>query len=242
MTNVERTCHEFVDGIHTAVTRADFQRVAERTAHALGFRWFAYLGRRAGVPMLISSYPKSWTDRYFEEQYYDVDPVLHLARTPGRVSLWDGREARTKRSLRQRRLFDDALAFKIRTGVTVPIAAGFGQSAAFTLAVDDRSPGHDRLLDSAHDLLQLVGQTYHAHVDAKIGRQLLGHQGTSALTQRERECLTWTAQGKTMEEIGMILDVSARAVKFHLDNARTNLAASTLPHAVAVAFRGGLLT
>ena len=125
--------------------------------------------------------------------------------------------------------------------MTVPITAGYGRSAAFTLAVDDRSPGLDRLVENATDLLQLVGLTYHAHVDAKIGGVLLSEHANFVLTQRERQCLAWASRGKTMEETAMILDVTSRAVKFHLDNARRNLAASTITHAVAIAVRGGLL-
>jgi LuxR family transcriptional activator of conjugal transfer of Ti plasmids len=90
-------------------------------------------------------------------------------------------------------------------------------------------------------LLQLIGLTYHAHVDAKIGDVLSPDKAGSLLTQRERQCLAWASRGKTMEEIAMILDVTSRAVKFHLDNARRNLGASTVTHAVALAVRHGLL-
>jgi LuxR family transcriptional activator of conjugal transfer of Ti plasmids len=241
MKNVERACNEFADCLHAALTEDDFRRVAERTAHALGFRWFAYFGRRADVPDLISSYPKSWTSHYFDEGYDNIDPVFQKPRTPCRMFLWDGRDARSAKSAKERRLFDDALSFKIRTGLTVPISASQGRFAAFTLAVDERSPGLDRFVETSKDLLQMVGLTYHAHVNARIGRVPLTGQTGSPLTQRERQCLAWISDGKTMEEIAKILDVTSRAVKFHLDNARRNLAAFSLPHAVALAVRQGLL-
>ncbi len=241
MKHVEQACHDFFDGVHTAITSHDLQRVAERAAHAMGFRWFAYFGQRARSPILISSYPKSWTDHYFGEGYHDVDPVLNRAPSSCRSFQWDGREARSARSSKQRRLFDDALTFNIRTGLTVPIAAGYGRSAAFTLAVDDRTPGLDRLIENTTDLLQLIGLTYHAHVDAKASDAPLTQQSGIALTQRERQCLAWASRGKTMEETAMILNVTSRAIKFHLDNARRNLGASTVTHAVAIAVRGGLL-
>ncbi|MDQ8727539.1 LuxR family transcriptional regulator [Bradyrhizobium sp. LHD-71] len=238
---VEQACYEFMDGVHTAVTENDFQRIAERAAHTLGFRWFAYFGRRSRAPFLISSYPKSWTDYYFDQRYQDIDPILHQSSGPCRAFRWDGREARAARSAKERRLFDDALSFNIRTGLTVPIVGGFGRVAAFTFAVDERSPGLDRRVESAKDLLQLIGLTYHAHVDAKIADVLWSDRAASLLTQRERQCLAWASRGKTMEEIAMILDVTSRAVKFHLDNARRNLGASTVTHAVALAVRHGLL-
>lgn len=240
MKNVERACNEFVDCLHSAVTEDDFRRVAERTAHALGFRWFAYFGRSANVPNLISSYPKSWTDHYFDERYEDIDPVLQKPRTPSRMFLWDGRDARSAKSAKERRLFDDALSFKIRTGLTVRIPASQGQFAAFTLAVDERSLGLDRFIETSQDLLQMVGLTYHAHVSARIGRGLAGQTG-GPLTQRERQCLAWISEGRTMDDIASILDVTPRGIKFHLDNARRNLAALSLPHAVALAIRQGLL-
>lgn len=62
--NAERAYSEFLEGLQTAITEDDFRRVAERAAHAWGFRWFAYFGRQVHGPNLISSYPKCWTDHY----------------------------------------------------------------------------------------------------------------------------------------------------------------------------------
>lgn len=242
MKDVKRACNEFVDCLHSAHTEDDFRRVAERTAHALGFRWFAYLGHRANGPNLISSYPKSWTDHYFQEGYDKIDPVLQEPRNTSRMFLWDGREARSAKSAKERRLFDDALSFKIRTGLTVRIPSSQNQFAAFTLAVDDRSLGLDRFIETSQDMLEMVGLTYHAHVSAaRIGRTAPNGLQGSPLTQRERQCLAWISDGKTMQDIAQLLGVTPRGVKFHLDNARRNLAALSLPHAVALAFRQGLL-
>jgi LuxR family transcriptional regulator, activator of conjugal transfer of Ti plasmids len=236
MKDVKRACDEFVDCLYSAHTEDDFRRIAERTAHALGFRWFAYLGQRANGPNLISSYPKSWTSHYFREGYHNIDPVLQEPRTSSRMIHWDGRGARSARSAKERRLFDDALSFKIRTGLTIRIPSSQNQFAA-----DDRSLGLDRFIETSRDMLEMVGLTYHAHVSAKIGRTAAGGGMGNPLTQRERQCLAWISDGKTMQDIAELLDVTPRGVKFHLDNARRNLAALTLPHAVALAFRQRLL-
>lgn len=241
MKKTERTFHEFNDGVYTARTKEEFQRVAERAAHALGFRWFAYFVGGDGDPSVITSYPKSWAQRYLDEQYQDVDPVLRRARVFGPAFRWDGTDARATRSTKERRFFDDALSFKIKTGVTVPIAASYGRFAAFTLAVDKCSPGLDRLAENSKDLLQMMGVTYHAAVEARMDDAPVSDGASVLLTLRERNCLRWTSAGKSMEEIAMILGVTSRVVKFHLDNARQKLGASTLAHAVAVAMRQGLL-
>ncbi|WP_025038623.1 helix-turn-helix domain-containing protein [Bradyrhizobium sp. DOA9] len=87
----------------------------------------------------------------------------------------------------------------------------------------------------------MVTSVAHAHADAKIDQERLSKKAASSLTQRERQSLAWASPGKTMEEIGTILDVTARAVKFHLDNARRSLAAPTVTQAVAPAVRYGLV-
>ena len=61
------------------------------------------------------------------------------------------------------------------------------------------------------------------------------------LTHRERECLMWTANGKTSWEIAVILGVSESTATFHLRNATTKLKASNRAHAAAKAIWLGLI-
>lgn len=70
----------------------------------------------------------------------------------------------------------------------------------------------------------------------------MGHSlDTVSLTQRESECLTWTANGKTSWEISVILGVSESTATFHLRNAGVKLKASNRAHAVAKALHLGLI-
>lgn len=43
--------------------------------------------------------------------------------------------------------------------------------------------------------------------------------GSAILTKRERECLTWVAQGKTNWDIAELMGISERTVQYHVDNA-----------------------
>jgi DNA-binding response OmpR family regulator len=61
------------------------------------------------------------------------------------------------------------------------------------------------------------------------------------LTDRETEALTWSARGKTSDEIGQIVGLSRRTVDFHLDNARTKLGVATRIEAVATAVAARLI-
>ena len=62
-----------------------------------------------------------------------------------------------------------------------------------------------------------------------------------ALNDREVECLTWSARGKTSPEIAAILGLSKRTVDFHIENACRKLNASTRTEAVVKATSGRLI-
>jgi LuxR family transcriptional regulator, quorum-sensing system regulator CinR len=62
------------------------------------------------------------------------------------------------------------------------------------------------------------------------------------LSPRERECLMWSARGKTYAEIALILGVSFATVKVYLDAARYKLNCATLQQATAAAVALGILT
>jgi len=67
------------------------------------------------------------------------------------------------------------------------------------------------------------------------------HADRVALTQRDTECLTWTALGKTSWEISVILGFSESTATFHLRNAGNKLKASNRANAVAKAIHLGLI-
>ena len=48
------------------------------------------------------------------------------------------------------------------------------------------------------------------------------------LTTREYQCLEWMARGKTMEEISLILDISERTVRFHINSIKTKTGCYTI--------------
>src|SRR3546814_15572737 len=61
------------------------------------------------------------------------------------------------------------------------------------------------------------------------------------LTDRERDCLLWTARGKTAWEVGQILTISEETVLFHLKNATRTIGVFSKHHAVVKAIVQGYL-
>lgn len=61
------------------------------------------------------------------------------------------------------------------------------------------------------------------------------------LSERERECLNWVSEGKTTEEVAMIVGVSANTVTTYVTHAIHKLSASNRAMAIATAIRSGII-
>ena len=70
---------------------------------------------------------------------------------------------------------------------------------------------------------------------------LLSPEVNAVLNDREREVLSWTAQGKTAGEIGSILNISARTIEWHIQKARRKINAVNVVHAIALAIKAGVI-
>jgi len=241
MKEIEASFQEFIDAIQVADDEMAFEMVAARITRNLGFKWFAYLRVTNHTPSLISSYPKSWTGRYFDLGYQRVDPVVRRARDEHDLFSWGGEASTPAGTREQNRFFEEATTFGIRSGITVPIRGGFGRMAAFTLATDEVTQSTERLVAESKDVVQLVGLYFHTHVTTRLRVRLDRSDARIILTQRERQCLAWAAQGKIVADIAILVRIAPRTVVFHLENARRKLNAASIAQCVAEALRRGLL-
>ncbi len=73
-----------------------------------------------------------------------------------------------------------------------------------------------------------------ARIGARLARVARNTVWSKPVQLREREVqtLTWSARGKTFEEIGTILSLSRRTVEFHMENARRKLGVATRTQAL----------
>lgn len=61
------------------------------------------------------------------------------------------------------------------------------------------------------------------------------------LSDRERECLTWVAEGKTTDEVAVILGVSSNTISNYITHAIQKLSANNRAMAIATAIRSGII-
>lgn len=213
----------------------------------LGLDWFAYalfrppVGRDTNLAStVLTNYPAQWVDRYLNGQYQLFDPVIELAASSNRPFYWgQGRFLRTLRKA-QRQVFDEARAFGIASGLAIPLHGPDGAVGVFCVAADNE----ERVRKAVrHEHERLFSAAYDAHDFALRSGTGADRRDTQEffLTLRERECLLWTAEGKTAGEVGSILGISVFTVNRHVSVAARKLGSSNKYHAALQALRAGLI-
>jgi DNA-binding CsgD family transcriptional regulator len=212
----------------------------------LGFEHFIY-GVRVNLSLtrpyqfVLSGYPKEWRTHYIETGYEDIDPTVHHCIKDRRVTpiIWGNQVFRNQTAAK---LEGEAKEFGLANGASFPVQGRNGEAAMLSLA----TPRASR--QAKHDILETLGhaQLLACYLHEAIQRVVLAKEVIPLqkikLTDRERECLLWAAEGKTSWEIANIIHVSERTVTFHLQNVTRKMGVSTRQHAVARALSLGLIS
>ena len=85
------------------------------------------------------------------------------------------------------------------------------------------------------------GQLLVSYLVSELAPKRLPLRPANPLSDRERECLVWVAEGKTTDEIALIIGVSANTAGTYISHAIQKLGASNRAMAIAVAIRQGIL-
>lgn len=212
--------------------------VVARGARRLGFEQCAY-GLCLGLPftnpktLIISNYDARWQRRYCDAGYLRIDPTVAHGMRSDSPLIWSN-----DLFCHAPQLWSEARSFGLRVGWA---QSCFG--AAGTVGMLSVARSHDALAGAEitardADLRWLVTAAH-----AKLSAALCRAHGVErpVLTAREAEVLRWTADGKTCEEVGLLLRISVNTVKFHVRNAVEKLHVANKTAAVASAAALGLL-
>lgn len=110
----------------------------------------------------------------------------------------------------------------------IPYNAGQARLVLAFLFDKDASLSHDRLRDVA------LAAAYHTSHFPEI---ISDNSALSDLTVREVECLSWIGEGKTSDEIALIIGISRNTVNNYITSIMNKTGAKTRSEAVAFAVR-----
>ncbi|RKT22674.1 LuxR family transcriptional regulator [Paraburkholderia sp. RAU2J] len=184
-----------------------------------------------------STYAPAWRQTYDKEGLVHIDPTVEHCMARAAPLIWSPAVFSTAA---QQSMYEEARSYGLRAGVTVPIH-GPNQEAGMMCFVNDSSSIDDfqRHVNAALPnlvlLRDLVIDTSQRHLDTHAQTVL------PKLTPRERECLKWTARGKSTWEISHILNCSEAVVNFHMKNIRTKFGVNSRRAAAVIAAQLGLI-
>jgi LuxR family quorum-sensing system transcriptional regulator CciR len=175
-------------------------------------------------------YPQAWQRHYHSNRYIEIDPTIDSIVDRNASYTW---EQLQDLDSRRQRLFDDLQDFGVVEGVTVPIHLADG--ATFVASFAARSAGAAKRLRPFLTLVSGLFLERHATLSGTP-------EPAVRLTPRERDCLAWTARGKTAWEVGVLLRISENTVNFHIKNACAKLGSNGRMLGVTRAIMLGLIS
>ncbi|HTO60060.1 MAG TPA: autoinducer binding domain-containing protein [Bradyrhizobium sp.] len=184
------------------------------------------------APAIATNFPQQWCDRYFQRKYHEIDPVVRRTSTFPRPFLWDQLGERYQLHASEQRVLDESREAGLRCGVSVPLFGPLGRVSvvSFASSSDDVDP-----LQRLSHLNALAWQFHIAF--SEIAPPAAQRQANVELSAREKDCLRWSAEGKSSWDIGVILKISENTVNFHLKNAMRKFGTTNRTVAVVQALR-----
>ncbi len=214
----------------------DFPKALE----ALGFRHFACCSHVDPLnppphAVVMHNYPAAWERHFSEAKLHEIDPVLRRAERCPLPFFWDAVFKAEPLTRSQRGVLAEAARLGLAHGYTAPLHLSWlpGILRASCSVVPDSSridPRNYPMVDAlATYLYALLCRT----------RAPLRIASPCHLTQRERECLTLAALGKSDWDIGHILNLGECTVHTHIERAKRRVGACTRMQAAVLALMSG---
>lgn len=233
----------FIESCGSAENAAALEDELSKTISQIGFDKYAYIAFRGrsynGRPYVVTNYPEEWHDHYSEHGYVNRDPVITSAQQTITPLNWGEVLNQGRRIRDEKRVIEEASEFGMNNGITIPIHGPRSDFATLTVASDLGQGEFEELVGEFKYDLHLLSLYFHDEVMRKVLSDET--HPTRPLSPREKECLLWTAQGKTSDDIAMIVGISQETVVFHLKNAMRKFNVYSKHHAVVKAIISGTI-
>ncbi|WP_104400280.1 helix-turn-helix transcriptional regulator [Vibrio penaeicida] len=227
---------QLISSSHGVTTQPQLKRLCADITETLGVDYylialFTPLNTQHYDVFLINNYPEDWMEWYFEHNYRQSDPVLEYAKSGVAPILWhrDFDAMPTD----QQEVMEKAVEYGLKDGISIPIHGKGGTIGVFSVANSEHIPD-DKAFEIEANMLSIWPYLHSAMSRVNVCEP-------KTLTDREKEVLTWTAEGKTSWEASQIIGVSESTINFHIKNCINKLDAVNRHHAIAKAIIGGVI-
>lgn len=231
---------EIVDELVRSETLYDIFRILKHLTISRGYKCFNMLRLPTGEESslndisIITNWHPDLIGAYDRMGLISHSPVIRAMQQSTKPLVWtmsdlnkgrgDGKDNEVIR------LFNE---FGLMSGVYFHTADANNQHGTLGLSGDRPDPDHA-------ELIRLSYIANHAFEQA-TSLLTVKSRNIDILTQRERECIYWTANGKTSGEVAKILGISENTVNHHLSSSAQKLQTVNKAHTVAKAIRQGMV-
>ncbi|MGR3617655.1 MAG: helix-turn-helix transcriptional regulator [Paracoccaceae bacterium] len=218
-----------LDGLQDVITDL---REAFDVDH-LVYHWVDSAGDQYGC----GTYDPYWVQRYLDQNYLRVDPVVigcfqRFHPVDWKRLDWSGKPARL--------FLTDALKHGVgNQGYSIPIRGPNGQFAVFTANHKCDDTEWEQFIEArARDLILIAHFFNRKALEFEPARQ---PEQSRALSPREVDAMTLLAMGYNRAQVANSLSISEHTLRVYIESARAKLGALNTTHAIARAMSRGLI-
>lgn len=221
-------------------TQYDVVRFLKRVTEAYAMRAFLVAHMPGGTTLalqsasVVSSWPAELMARYDRAAMLTGSPVFSRVMGSTVPFAVDLEQQAAGKSGREAEIFAMFRAYNMERFALFPVCDPDGHRGLVSFYGDRQLPAHQEMLELAMISIKVFDRLY------QIGRS--DHRLGEDLTDREIDCLNWTAAGKTSAEISEILGLSEHTVNHYLNRATRKLDTVNRTQAVAKAIRTGIIS
>lgn len=234
--------YELTSRLIQAEQMEEVQQITEVFAAALGCEYYSFTVRAPisltkPALVVVSNLPAEWIEHYIDQNYFTIDPLLHAGEKKLNAFTWNEAFI-SDLGVEVHEVLEE---FDLHDGVSVA-QHGANNALGIFSCVTSKSIGKD-----CHDKFakRLLVKGYAGLLLDKLQVLMpdvfVGTEEQNPLSDREKDCLRWAAEGKTSWEIGQIMGIAESTVVHHLRNAGLKLGTTKRQGAVTNALANGYL-
>lgn len=186
--------------------------------NALAYHHLPQFGAADEVSLNVLSFgfPDAVVDQYEADDQSKVDPSIRQVMLGTRAHWWREMEYPFRLS-REEKQYLETVSGKVGEGLILPVFGPHGRNGFISLSLGDHKPDWaEDAIPHIHSCCQLAHLQYCELLQVEL-------PNSSRLSRREKEVLSWVAQGKSNGVIASILDIAESTIITHLERAYKKL-------------------
>lgn len=251
---------EAIAAIEACGSMPELKATLDRIIQNYGFSSFTFIDAgqpHLDVPYYTGTHKPAWERAYLQNDFVHIDPALVRVRRTNTPFSWSELSLPTITSRKRPpevRMMDAARESGFKEGFVVPFhyrdRLGAHHSSSTVFFWEDEPVWFRKLfVQHSHELHLIMIYWVQRAIDVvrateRGSRTLFRHHDaveTISLTHREREAMSWAAQGKTVQDTAEILNLSSETVESYIRQALAKLGALNKTHGVAKCIAWGII-